>query len=98
MIGFTGIRKLPGQSACSEDAIPLTGPEKVALFRSLFRGRDDVFPVLWPSSKTGRTGYSPACSDEWPPGVCKKPQVRCGEYPNQTFVPVSDRVTLDHLR
>lgn len=87
-----------GQSACTGGAVPLTGPEKVSLFRSLFRGRDDVFPVLWTSSKTGRTGYSPACSNEWKPGVCEKPRVRCGECPNQAFVPVSDRVILDHLR
>ena len=59
---------LPGQTARTGHIVPLTGPEKVALFRSLFRGRDDVFPVLWTSSKTGRTGYSPACSNEWTPG------------------------------
>ena len=51
-----------------------------------------VLPVLWRSSKTGRTGYSPACDNEWAPGVCEKPRVRCGECPNQAFVAVSDRV------
>ena len=91
-------REYPGASAYTVDAVPLTGPEKVALFRSLFRGRDDVFPVLWTSSKTGRTGYSPACANEWTPGVCEKPRVRCGECPNQAFVAVSDRVILDHLQ
>ena len=91
-------RNPPGQSAFTGDVVPLTGPEKVALFRSLFRGRDDVFPVLWTSTKTGHTGYSPACSNEWTPGVCEKPRVRCGECPNQAFVPVSDRVILDHLQ
>ena len=64
--------ELRGQTARTGDVVPFTGPEKVALFRSLFRGRDDVFPVLWTSSKTGRTGYSPACSNEWTPGVCEK--------------------------
>ncbi len=34
------------------------------LFRSLFRGRDDVYPVRW-EGKSGRSGYSPACSNEW---------------------------------
>ena len=82
--------ELPGQTARTGAAVPVTGPEKVALFRSLFRGRDNVFPVLWTSSKTGRTGYSPACSNEWTRGVCEKPRVRCGECPNQAFVPVSD--------
>ena len=92
------LREPPGHSASPADTVPLTGPEKVALFRSLFRGRDDVFPVLWRSNKTGRTGYSPACGNEWAPGVCEKPRVRCGECPNQAFVAVSDRVILDHLR
>lgn len=45
--------------------IPTTAEEKIALFRRLFRGRDDVYPLLWISSKTGRTGYSPACGNEW---------------------------------
>ena len=43
----------------------LTSIEKVALFRALFRGRDDLYPKLWTNSKTGRKGYAPACSNEW---------------------------------
>ena len=35
---------------------PLTTDKKVALFRQLFRGRTDVYPVRW-ESKTGKTGY-----------------------------------------
>jgi hypothetical protein len=33
---------------------------KIALIRSLFRGREDVYAVRWTSTKTGKTGYSPA--------------------------------------
>ncbi|MEY3462821.1 MAG: hypothetical protein RLZZ468_599, partial [Cyanobacteriota bacterium] len=33
--------------------------EKVTLFRSLFRGRDDVYALRWQSS-SGRSGYAPA--------------------------------------
>ena len=87
-----------GEPPGSGDAAPTTGAGKVALFRSLFRGRDDVFPVLWTSNKTGRTGYAPACGNEWTRGVCEKPRVRCGECPNQAFLPVRDRVILDHLQ
>lgn len=72
--------------------------EKIALFRQLFRGRDDVYPKLWVNAKTGRRGYAPACSNEWVRGVCEKPRVRCGECPNQAFFPVGDRVILEHLR
>ncbi|MCP4287861.1 MAG: DEAD/DEAH box helicase family protein [Gammaproteobacteria bacterium] len=77
---------------------PPTPAEKVALFRGLFQGRTDVFPKLWTNNKTGKKGYSPACGNEWIPGVCDKRQVKCGECPNQTFIPVSDRVILDHLQ
>ena len=77
---------------------PVTPGGKVALFRTLFRGRDDVYPKLWMNAKTGRTGYAPACANEWVQGVCGKPRVRCGECPNQAFLPVVDRAVLDHLR
>ena len=87
-----------GEPPGSGDFAPTTGAAKIALFRSLFRGRGDVFPVLWTSHKTGRTGYAPACGNEWTRGVCEKPRVRCGECPNQAFLPVCDRVILDHLQ
>jgi hypothetical protein len=71
---------------------------KVALFRSLFAGRTDVFPVRWENPKAERAGYAPACANEWVAGVCGKPRVKCGEYPNQAFIPVSDGVVEGHLR
>ena len=42
---------------------------KVALFRSLFKGRHDVFPVRWENRNSARAGYSPACSNEWARGI-----------------------------
>ena len=72
--------------------------EKIALFRSLFAGRTDVFPVRWENSKKGRSGYAPACANEWVKGICGKPHVKCGECPNQAFIPVSDNVIASHLR
>jgi len=70
---------------------------KIALFRSLFHGREDVFPRRWENVKTGKAGYAPACRNEWVRGVCGKPQVKCGECPNQAFVPVGDDVLRSHL-
>ena len=78
--------------------IPTTSEGKISLFCQLFRGRDDVFPLLWMSSKTGRKGYSPACGNEWVRGVCEKPRVKCSECPNQAFLPLNDKVILDHLQ
>ena len=76
----------------------LSSMDKVALFRQLFRGRTDVFPKYWANVKTGKRGYAPACANEWVRGTCEKPRVKCGECPNQAFLPVEDRVLLDHLQ
>ncbi len=80
-----------------EAPAPRTGAEKIRLFRTLFRGRKDVFPKRWENAKQGRSGYSPACANEWVRGICEKPKVRCGECPNQAFIAVEDRVIADHL-
>ena len=72
--------------------------EKIALFRSLFLGREDVFPKRWENTKTGKSGYAPACGNEWRAGVCGKPKVKCGECPNRNFLRVTDEVIDGHLR
>jgi hypothetical protein len=72
--------------------------EKIALFRSLFAGRADVFPVRWENRKTAKSGYAPACANEWVKGICGKPRVKCGECPNQAFIPVTDDIIEKHLR
>ena len=77
---------------------PSTSAEKIALFMELFRGRADVFPKRWENAKKGTKGYSPACSNEWVPGVCDKRKVKCGECPNQAFIPVTEKTIRDHLQ
>jgi len=67
--------------------------EKIALYRSLFRGRDDVFAKRW-ESKTGKKGYSPACKNEWVAGVCNKP---CSKCTNCDYSPLTDEAIRDHL-
>jgi len=79
-------------------SVPATSTEKVALFRSRFRGREDLYPRFWSNARTGRKGYAPACANEWVRGVCEKPRVKCSECPNQAFLPVEDQVILDHLQ
>ncbi len=39
--------------------------DKINLFRILFKGREDVYPVLWMNQTTGKKGYSPACENPW---------------------------------
>jgi superfamily II DNA or RNA helicase len=71
--------------------------QKIALFRDLFRGREEVFPRRWENARSGQAGYSPVCRNEWVRGVCGKPEVKCGECPNQAFVPFGDDVLRSHL-
>lgn len=71
--------------------------EKIRLFRSLFRGREDVYPRRWENLRTGRSGYSPACRYEWVPEVCGKPKLKCGDCPSRELLPVTDEVIRDHL-
>jgi superfamily II DNA or RNA helicase len=71
--------------------------DKIALYRSLFRGRDDVYPRRFESRKTGKSGYAPACANEWVKGVCEKPRIKCAECPHRRFLPVTDAVIRCHL-
>ncbi len=71
--------------------------EKIALFRSLFRGRDDVYPRRFENRRTGKSGYAPACGNEWVAGVCEKPRVKCAACSHQRFLPVTDDVVRWHL-
>ncbi|MDR2468090.1 MAG: restriction endonuclease subunit R, partial [Spirochaetaceae bacterium] len=52
---------------------------KIALFRSLFRGREDLYAKRFESKKTGKSGYQPVCKNEWVMGVCEKPKTSCGK-------------------
>lgn len=82
----------------SEVVNQASSPEvKIALFRSLFRGREDVYPRRFESRKTGRSGYQPACANEWAPGICQKPKIKCSECPNRRFLPVTDEFIRWHL-
>ncbi|WP_256829767.1 DEAD/DEAH box helicase [Pseudomonas sp. Pse1] len=69
---------------------------KVDLFRNLFRGRADVYPIRW-ESKAGKSGYAPACANEWRPGVCEKPRIKCGDCGNRQLLPLTDEVIFRHL-
>ena len=90
---------VPGGSLTDEPVTERSpAREKVALFRSLFRGRDDVYPKRWENDRTGKSGYAPACGNEWKPQICGKPMIKCGSCTNQAFLPVTDETIVDHLR
>jgi hypothetical protein len=63
---------------------------KIALFRFLFRGREDVYPFRFENARSGRSGYAPACANEWVRGLCEKPRIKCAACPNRKFLAVTD--------
>ena len=71
--------------------------QKLALFSRLFRGRSDVFPVRWEGKSSGKTGYAPACANEWVSGVCEKPRIKCADCGNRELTPLSESVLFEHL-
>ena len=72
--------------------------EKISLFRSLFKGREDVFARRFESIKSGKSGYQPCCRNEWIPRVCRKPKVKCNICNNRDFLPITDNIIRNHLR
>jgi superfamily II DNA or RNA helicase len=103
------LRSAPNEEPAANKVIPpekanhlvdrnSTNESKMALFRRLFRGRPDIFPIRWENRKTGRSGYAPACANEWQRGICEKPKVKCSACPNQAFLAVDDVSMERHLR
>jgi len=45
----------------------------------------------------GKSGYFPACSNEWRSGLCNKPQTKCSECPNQAFLKLDACAVRAHL-
>ncbi len=90
-------RKKELRQAASRSTLPhLTPDQKIELFRKLFRGRLDVYAIRWHGSG-GRSGYAVACENEWVPGICQKPRIKCGECPHRKFKPLDFNAVYDHL-
>lgn len=97
---------LPGQVAAvtitptdtPRETNNLSPAAKVKIFRRLFHGREDVFPIRWESQQSGKVGYSPACANEWRRGVCEKPRIKCSDCQHSLYVPVTDHVITRHLK
>ncbi|MFA9558484.1 DEAD/DEAH box helicase family protein [Evansella sp. AB-rgal1] len=69
----------------------------ILLFMNLFRGRSDVFAHRWESSTTGKSGYSPACKNEWDKELCRKPKIKCQDCAYRLFPPLTPQVIYEHL-
>ena len=97
-VGSKEPASIPRASA-ADGPVGLSPADKVRLFRSLFRGRADIFPVRFVSKRTSKPGYAPACSNKWQPQICLlKSGGKCTDCANQAFVPITDQVVIDHLQ
>jgi superfamily II DNA or RNA helicase/very-short-patch-repair endonuclease len=83
---------------CMGDVNNLSLPDaKVELFMRLFWGRHDLYARRFESVKTGKSGYQPACANEWARGLCEKPRVSCGTCRYRRFLPITREAVGQHL-
>ena len=82
--------------ASTHSPTELSTDAKIQLFRSLVKGREDVYSVRW-DSKNGRSGYAPACDNEWLSGVCDKPRIKCADCNNRKLLSINNQAIYHHL-
>ncbi len=71
--------------------------KRIALFRSLFRGREDVYARRWESAD-GHSGYSPAAIKNWKAINESRPEERRKvDQKTRKFLPVTDAIIEKHL-
>lgn len=71
--------------------------EKIALFKSLFSGRTDVFALRWHNEKSNKSGYSPVCKNKWLSGKCDLKKYSCAACPFKFSESLSDSRIYNHL-
>lgn len=77
----------------------MTPQEKIEIFKSVFRGREDVFASYWEKADKSISGYTPVCLNEWKSGICYKLQrQRCKDCPNAQYTGLNDYQIEQHLR
>ena len=89
------------EAAASEPVAPIntgsTAQEKITFFLSLFRGRENLYAKRYYNLKTGKSGYVPACQNEWKPELCNKRAQKCPECPNRAFMPLTAKIIWAHM-
>jgi superfamily II DNA or RNA helicase len=76
---------------------PNSAHEKLNLFKSLFKGREDVFAIRW--EKGNKSGYMPAY--HYDPYMYRLHKMKGGTfktYKDKTYLPLTDQELLKHLQ
>ena len=104
------VHGIPIPQSPSDDTLPIQTPEpaaveskedrarkRIALFRSLFRGREDVYARRW-DNPDGRSGYSPAALKDWKAINSSRPEDRKRvDQHTRKFLPLAELVIENHL-
>lgn len=104
------VHGIPIPQSPSDDKLPVQTPEpaaveskedrarkRIALFRSLFRGREDVYARRW-ENPDGRSGYSPAALKDWKAINSSRPEDRkMVDQKTRKFLPLTDLAVENHL-
>jgi hypothetical protein len=78
-------------------AVSFAAERKIALFRSLFRGREDVYAVRW-EVKNGKSGYSPDGVTDWRAIHAARPEDRKKvARKTRMLQPLTDKAIRNHL-
>lgn len=80
------------------EAKAISSEEKVKIFMEVFKGRTDLYAKRWTSNKTGKSGYSPVCKNEFSTYKCDKPRVKCNECLFRELTPLTEDIILRHLK
>ena len=72
--------------------------KRIALFRSLFRGREDLYARRW-ENDDGRHGYVPAAVKDWNAiNKSRAEERKKVDHKTRRFLPMTDAVIENHLR
>ena len=76
----------------------ISNTEKIKIFMDVFKGRTDIYAKRWTSNKTGKSGYSPVCINEFNTYKCDKSRMKCNECPNRILDSLTEEIILKHLQ
>ena len=80
------------------EAKAISSEEKIKIFMEVFKERTDLYAKRWTSNKTGKSGYSPVCKNEFSTYKCDKPRVKCNECHFRELTPLTEDIILKHLK
>ena len=82
----------------SKETKPISTEEKIKIFMEIFKGRTDIYAKRWTSNKTGKSGYSPVCLNEFNIYKCDKKRVKCNNCAFRELQPLTEEAILKHLQ